>query len=570
MAKLFSDGDRQEVGQILPLSKNTEEPPVGVDAAQYADDLEMIMEGFKTASNDLKLVTTIAGTLDGKKAHRAAYFASLEALTPISQTIAANLGVRGNTPSLETFQTPMAFDASHDVAMEGFFDYLRKIWEKVRSFFVAFFKKIHLFFKRVFNADLELDEYEMYLDDLVARIKANKLEISDNKAKVTSRLPSLLANPGMDAVDVDFVVTHGKNKLMMLTQVIEDVFIRNILNDSKGDLGEIAEAISGLIKVVKNPQTELDTIQDTHTAIRKKTLNFMSGIMPHKIGDIKDLPEKVYSDLQHQFSRNEIDDLTTDSRSLLEQTSYATGLPKNFNAFYFHSETGKLFMSSIVEESQNVSDQLPAITVREKLIDFHQFYKKYSKSLKVGALEKSVDEVSDGIEDIIDLMHKKYTNVLDDIYRKKPTQQKGTISTLSDVVIASRELFKKDRTAYSDFLYELTTQSGVKNVEDLMGEIDHPFEGLPQDFELEGCDEATFIQIAASLLGETTSDGAPEMENREAKLKELEAIQKFILNFLTSFQVFLKEIATNLVGVYQQARYDMAKYIYDTCKLYGA
>src|SRR5690349_20246746 len=136
MSKLFAlEEIKEDLTGIPPRKKNDSDEPkiTDIDTDDYVQDLEMIMEAFKTASNDLKLVGTMAATLNSKKPASVAYFASLESLTPFVQNIADNLGMKGKIPSLETFQSPMAFDACHDVALEGFFDYIKKIWEKIRS-----------------------------------------------------------------------------------------------------------------------------------------------------------------------------------------------------------------------------------------------------------------------------------------------------------------------------------------------------------------------------------------------------------------------------------------------------
>ena len=585
MSKLFALEEIKEDLTGIPPRKEkkvSDEPKItDIDTDDYVQDLEMIMEAFKTASNDLKLVGTMAATLNSKKPASVAYFASLESLTPFAQNIADNLGMKGKIPSLETFQSPMAFDACHDVAMEGFFDYIKKIWEKIRSFFVAFFKKMMLFFKRAFNASLELDEYEQYLDDLISRIRRDKAEISDNKAKVTSRLPSVIANPGMEEVNAEFVVTHGRNKLNKLTQAINDVYVTRLLSHGKKGMGVVSEQIEDFIDTIKNPEISLEELIGEAGKIEALIDETMSGILPNLAGKIDRLPESAFNDIQHQFTRAELDDLEDKGRCMFEPEDLSGSLPKNFNAYYFYLPASKVYLTSTVEEVQNVSDQLGAIATRERLFDFYDFYKKYSKAVSYKQLDRALDEVSDDIDDIVSVMHKKYADTLENIYRKKSEVKKPRsleeaiddifnynsylLSVISD---PANDLQKKALGLRNDLHESLKV---ALNVDGRNGELDTLYNyGKSQStLDLIKGREKEFIALVNDIMKHYEEDDATSMTDQKEKLKVLEDLQKFILNFLTTFQVFLKEAANNLVGVYQQARYDMAKYIYDTCKLYG-
>lgn len=584
MSKLFAlEEIKEDLTGIPPRKKNDSDEPkiTDIDTDDYVQDLEMIMEAFKTASNDLKLVGTMAATLNSKKPASVAYFASLESLTPFVQNIADNLGMKGKIPSLETFQSPMAFDACHDVALEGFFDYIKKIWEKIRSFFVAFFKKMMLFFKRAFNASLELDEYEQYLDDLIARIRRDKAEISDNKAKVTSRLPSVIANPGMEEVNAEFVVTHGRNKLNKLTQAINDVYVTRLLSHGKKGMGVVSEQIEDFIDTIKKPEISLEELIGEAGKIEALIDEVMSGVLPNLVGKDDRLPESVYNDIQHQFTRAELDDLKDKGRCMFEPEDLSGSLPKNFNAYYFYLPASKVYLTSTVEEVQNVSDQLGAITTRERLFDFYDFYKKYSKAISYKQLDRSLDEVSDDIDDIVSVMHKKYADTLENIYRKKP-QSSGirTVEQAFDAIFKhSKELDEQINKAEAGEPYVRkmnefkTMRSVIAGAVNATGHAEESYlynegnEAAARNL-IRGKEEE-YIKAVNSIVNQEGGDSSMNADDQKEKLKVLEDLQKFILNFLTTFQVFLKEAANNLVGVYQQARYDMAKYIYDTCKLYG-
>ena len=57
-------------------------------------------------------------------------------------------------------------------------------------------------------------------------------------------------------------------------------------------------------------------------------------------------------------------------------------------------------------------------------------------------------------------------------------------------------------------------------------------------------------------------------EDLKELVKTYEDLQKFMLNFFNSTQTALSHFTRNLVGLHTELQYEMAKYIYNSAKLY--
>ena len=78
-----------------------------------------------------------------------------------------------------------------------------------------------------------------------------------------------------------------------------------------------------------------------------------------------------------------------------------------------------------------------------------------------------------------------------------------------------------------------------------------------------------FIKFVIETTG-VTSVGSSKVTGEELKelVKTYEDLQKFMLNFFNSTQTALSQFTRNLVGLHAELQYEMAKYIYNSAKLY--
>lgn len=580
MGKLFSleDLDENPIPDIEVSVQDVFEK-VDTDVVDFAGDMQVATERLTTASNDLNLVMGMSASMKGKKVASVDYFTSMENYRPVLENIAKNLGVKCRVPSLEDFKNPHGTQASHEIAMEGFFDYLKKLWDKVKDIFAAFFKKIGVFFRRLFNAELELETYEEYLEGMVAKIKAKKMTVSDNKAVLDSKLPTLLANPGMEAVDSDFILVTGESKIRQLVSVSNHTFQTALAKISKEELKDLYKVVKDTIDDGLHHPRAPDEVGNELDQIRDAALAGLNQLFGYAVTDIRHVPEMVYNAMYQHFDRSEIEDLRI--HSLVDNNNYSEALPKNFNAFYILSASGKIYVSASTETNGYVQNKLHPISNANNLVRFYEFYKKISKELSMKRIDNTIGEFQDRVDDIIGLMKSRYVELLERLQKSKVHAREGErITTKEEAINALVQLFREmDRRNPNDpslnrLVYQTADGLDVNGayIENLIREVD--MEDSRAHLLSSIRDEERFVIDVRKVLvnqGVPTTN-QPEMtrEDLEKLVKEYEAFQKFLLNYLNSLQVMLKEVSVNMAGTFTELRFELAKYIYNSAKLYVA
>lgn len=576
MGKLYSSEDFAEgEEQVSTIAPQDVFANMTDDVVEYANDLNIATERLTIASNELNLVGTISTAMRSKKLASVDYFTSLENYKPVLESIAQNLGVKCHVPSLEDFKNPNGTQASHEVAMEGFFDYIKKVWDKIKDIFMSFFKKINVFFRRLFNAELELSTYEEYLEGMIAKIKAKKMTISDSKTVLDSKLPTLLANPGMESIDSDFILTVGESKVRQLISVSNHTFQNTLTKIAKEELKELYKVLKELISDASDNSRPLDDVAKDLDKVRALCTEGLDQLFGYEVHDLRQLPDQVYDAIYHNFDKSEIEEVKINS--LVDNNNFSESLPKNFNAYYVLSESGKLYVSATTETSGYVQNKLFPISNANNLVRFYDFYKKVSKELNMKRIDASIGEFQDRVDDIVDLMKSKYVELLEKLQKTKHTARQGLrMETKQDGI---KELVRFFR--YLDVKLNSSTTINDLLWNSFDGMIDAgSLENIIRDDDVEASyyklmdsitDEEAFLKKARSVILSDTngfSESATDIEEIERIVKEYENFQKFLLNYLNGLQVMLKEVSVNLAGTYTEVRFELAKYIYNSARLY--
>ncbi|NTW90407.1 MAG: hypothetical protein HGA35_00390 [Erysipelotrichaceae bacterium] len=292
MSKLFSHEDLDtEQGAENLIEAKIENSDIPDMTEVHETSIQVSVEGVLKASSDLYIVKDVQASLESKKLSSVEYFTSIENYSLFMKSISNNLGVSAKIPSMEDFKNPYGIKASHQFVMEGFTDFVRSIWEKIKSFFKDFFKKIMLFMKRLVNANLEMEEYEEYIESLMRNVKK-----SDKKNVepiiVDSKLPSMLSDFGMEELTTDYLFTKGRDKLMNLSRVI------NVLSDQQltrfeKDLGLMVTYISTELESLK--QKDASAISEIVSNIRNRCSDDFSNTLFTTEVSFKALPDEVQS-----------------------------------------------------------------------------------------------------------------------------------------------------------------------------------------------------------------------------------------------------------------------------------
>ena len=165
----------------LDVEEESREERDGIDSLdveetvdEYRNDFRVATESVKTAISNLSIVEQIKNSVESKKIASPEYFITIENVNLYLKSISSNLGLKTKIPSMEDFKNPYGTETCHQIVIEGFMDVVRSIWEKIKQFFKEFFNKIKLFFKRLVRADLDMREYEEYLERVIGKVKLSR------------------------------------------------------------------------------------------------------------------------------------------------------------------------------------------------------------------------------------------------------------------------------------------------------------------------------------------------------------------------------------------------------------
>lgn len=593
MAKLFSLEDLKEE-EVATIDDRNDFLSISEELEDSAHSLELAVESVKTASEKLILVQSISGHLDSQKRTELSYFTSLEHYKPVLESIASNLGVKSSIPSLEDFKNPYGTEASHAIAMEGLYDWIKKIWKKIKDVFVAFFKKVTLFLKRLLKYDLELEEYERYLEKTMVELKSNKPTITDNKVIIDSKLPSLLAYPGMEKVTSDFILQQGDYKANQLVRMINDIFITKLSKVANEDFKVIYDSVNKLVALDFTDNEDGNEIVLYTKTAKDAAVSAIEKIFTYKTGDFKSLPETVYNAIQYQFTREEIGkDMTI--HSLINSNDNSQSLPNNFNCYFVNYGNNKVFINSSVETNSYVENKVNPITNVNNLVLFYENYKKYSKAINLNKLNSGVESIEKNIDRLIEIMKSRYADNMEKV--NSVTKEKGRTDPILDMIYSLKNhasIIEQHAPEYMvNYIHHLKGEfSDYKqsvNVHDLLSDIKSKYEPEIKKLYENNINKATeFNRFLYDFMGDYDTKIYNEkgihirpesylIRGQRAKMvispnivKTLEEFQKFLLNFLTNFQVLLKTLITDLLGVYTELKYEYVRYIYKCSELYKA
>ena len=593
MTKLFSREEIVGSTQMSFEALNTYRlPDIGTDIEEYQCDLGIATERLNTAYGDFELITGIANTIRSKKIASVDYFVSIENYTPVISNIANNLGVRVRVPAMEDFKNQYGTAASHDIVMEGFYEFVARIWQKIKDLFSDFFKKIGMFFRRLVNAELDLETYEHYLSAMIVKIRSKSPTISDNKAQIDSKLPSLLADEGMEEIDADYILGAGEDKLRRLVDITNSTFKEGLSNLESVELDELHLLIKALIDNTRQDCNDIDKIKSDIAALMNAAQTHLDSIFTIRVNDQSTLPEKVLNALYHNFDRSEMKDIET--RSLVDDGNKLDRLPKNFNAYFIRADD-KLNIQATVELNSYVKNNLVPISTASNLVNFYEYYKKFSKGIDIKRLDGIMDKVHKRIEAILITMKRDYTDMLNDLAGIKRVKQVSDTSVDPAAVIAAikklcDERYGTDNRAASkrnQFVQELGTGAGmppdsVNLLSVMVNSATYRYNDARGNDALtqfiEENDIATFVpDLIRGLKTDTVQPDLAAKAERFISLTgeeldelrgEYDALQKYLVTYVTSLQIALKELSTNLAGTYTELRIELVKYIYNSAKLY--
>lgn len=529
----------------------------------YQDTFEIVSEALKTASTGILNVQHIRHAIENKEVASVAYFTAIEDYRPMLSNIADNLGVKLSVPSLEDFKNTHGTKASHQIAVEGLFSYVKKLWDKMKEVFALFFKKINMFLRRLMGYELDLQTYEKYLDAGIPKLKSSKPKISNDKASLESKLPSFVAREGMETVSVEYALTETDARFKNLNSLINTIFNQNLPKLVRDDFNSLQTLINQLITTSPEVLANETIVEQLEKDIIQYCENTLTRIFEYSNLTLNDLPEKVYEDIQFNFDRNELKE--TSIHSLVNSNNTSAALPKNYNCFFITLPGKKITVSSSVELNTQVSNHLYPIANVDNLIRFYEQYKKYSKEINLKKVDSSLSIVEDCIEKLTNLMRNKFSDRLE-LLNTTTAKKEFKFNSIASAVQGFEELERK-----------VSPDDEIIITMEINDRFDHfalyktrtidiaQFEHLLIEARL---DKAFIQYVENSYERFITPEGLTD-EDRKAFIKRLEYIQKYLINFLNNLQSTLKDLSINLVGTQSELKLEILKYAYNSMKLYN-
>lgn len=579
----------------IPLVQPSTLEAVGETVGELQDDvqsLEIATEAFKGAFEKALVVEGMLGSLQEKKPLTEAYFVAMENYRVMIENLQLQTNVKVSLPAMEDYTNQYSAQACHEIATEGFMEIIRDAWKKIKEFFAAFFKRIMLFFKRVLKVDMELEEYEKYLDATIAKLKANKAKVPEGKAApLTSKLPSMLAPPGIHKIEVDYLLNHGMEKINTLMEKMSEVGMKTMqahINSDRGLPKFYRKLQDVMVRYEKIEKISVDDVRKDKSDLWELGYEMINLVFKEHIRDPRDLPEPVF----HAISSS----IDGDPKSLvISAISPLKGeygsLPRRTNVFYATDESYKHVVTGYMDENSYVSSALNPIVNLDNLIRVYDFYRTRVKKIDLKNANNTIDELDSWVNKILDLMAKRYSQVME---RAKDANHVVDLSTVQDFVTRIYDKLGESRDDWdrnefrneamktlSNYCNEYPNLPGVQdpNVLRVLQSLLVGSTVVRTDFD-RACNPENGMSVmdALKVIGKGISDfrafninvevdqGAEEeLKARYAILTEM---NKEISVIFTTLQTLYKSIVENYYGVYTQVRYELVKYIYDSARLY--
>lgn len=550
------------------------------------DSLTMAEDAAKTAFEQISIIQGIQDSLGSKSFCSDAYMTSLENYRPVVEQLMGNLGALRAIPSTEDFLSVHRAQVAHHIANESLGDFVKKTWEKVKEFFALFFKKMALYLKRMVKANLELEDYEKYLEPMMAKLRSggNNTKPTD-VSEFDSKLPMILADEGMEKMDAEYLMNYGVRKVDRLLTVMDRIGFKGVgkLNDNDG-LPMLTEKVRAFATMHGGgTHHPLAKLKADAMELQQFALSVVTSSFEHLVNDPRELPEEVYQAIHDAFNHAQMGEGFA-IRSLEPHNSGRDGLPKNANIFLAHSATGAALVSGHIGTNTYVRNLIAPPASFKSLQGMHDFYKSRIAKTKVQVADRTLDKTNDLIMKLLGVLSKDFSKMVDNV---SAAAKNGASRDLAELMVAASN---RGMTATSimntvmNKFQDVDLSSMVTDPD--YGDVFQRFMQMPiqdNDYYRRQVRQAFEEKLrtlmnnyGASLdqfniwLEEELSGGAPSQspqELQEAK-EVIKDLSRILTNLLTNLQSILRFVMTSVYGVYTELRYEFVRYLYLSAQRY--
>lgn len=573
MGKLFEDDatDVLEVGGFTRYNEPTEAVDFS-SLAEAEDSISLVTENFAVVASRVDDVNGMLLNYKDKTVGSQDYFATMEAYSPILENIASNLGLKHRIPSMEDFTNAYGTQAAHQIALEGIGEFLKSLWAKLRDLLKRFFKKVNEFFRRLIKANLEIDTYDKYIPGLIKDIKVKKLVCDDPEAKVKSKLPALLANPGMSSMDEVFLINTGLPRLENLSMLIGTKIIPSLHSFCASRLPELKAALMKINELqFTGDEASIETMLESYKInIEKAVEGIVQGFCDN-VTEANELSDKAYEVLSDSLATSRVSELNI--YSLVDGKNTFARLPKNFNVYMaINTNKDKVFAVASSEEEHTI-DELRAATEVGGLLRLNDFYQQYKKGFNIKALDTACKGLEDSVEDFTKFMYGTFNSKVKELETKGSGAKKreemvgiaaSALKQFPDILLAASETSSYLEKIPGLILYiEMWRATNEIDLQELAEIIDRS-----NDTVVNGLYLGTIKALSDRGIMFDNSNVVVDEKVTRRVTKTTADLEKFIMSMLQTLQVVHRGLATSTMSLYTETRYELAKYIYDSARLY--
>lgn len=587
MGKLFSleEFEEKNIDDLEVLISNTESS-FNEEMEELSDSIELASESLKSSSETIILVTDMMTQLNSDKISKDKYLVAVEHFTPIIKTIASNLGVKYSIPSLEDFRNDYSYTSTKEIAMEGLFDYIKKLWKKIKDIFITFFKKVKLFLKKLFNKNkVNKAEVEKALNELNEALTVKNPEILIKETSspifkdIDTKLPSMLTFPGLPSITTDYIITNGTTILNNTLNIVNEVNIKETSKLEQITLKKIYEDIKYITSLNLLDVSNEDKIKNTVQSIKSTAILGLNSLFKYEINDIKNLPKGVYNEAQQVFTKEE---LYGDIKiySLLDDRNITGNLtlPNDFNIYIIFSSDYKFIVTKYKFYNKGVENKLPPVNDAEVIRNLLKETIRITESFNNDKSVNNYESFQKQLVKIIDLMGSTFTDKMEALRVK----HKESISNIGDPL-----LIKINELMY--YLNSILYAGGTKEILDNFDKF-HPIakmlENRFSNYDLESVfhylvssdrsqvDEGInilyktfkdnpqeFISVVDTLIGNANENSNDNIEEIIAILNDL---SKFLLNYISGLKGILVNMNLPLTSLFYEFIDALLKFFLDS------
>lgn len=535
-----------------------------------AADMDNSITLSSIAAEHAAVAETINNSLRNLPLGSKEYYACLESGKSVIDILGKRMGVT-KLPAMEDFKNEYAAKTSHTLALESVLEFMKKSWEAIRAFFKEFFKKIMIFMKRIVRANLDLVSYEKYNEEMIAKLKAGHATLKDN-SPIPTKLAALVADSDQELVTSDFLLRSGMLKVVTLTGVMDRI--------AKGDnnffnhrvLRELRDGLEAMVTLYnKKLDSDVSKTLDAHIAsVTEAATGVLSSMFGAAIPDIRSLPESVYEKLFEDFSAANLKTKSVTVVSMVDLNGFNSVLPKDTNLYLAHSE-GHFSVTGYQNQNTYVKPQIEPISNVNNLIKFHDDYKRHVQRVDLNACMKTIDKYEEDVFKILDLLANKYVRLI---------EGQNASTDLDDTFF---------RNFYAALRNSGYTLSRYSNNDKLSHHLDN---------------ECAVQLLGAAVVVPTTEaelnaigyfkDAKPEVLTRVVKhltkvsgidirqvssakydpevvsnYKKLQELNRYLTQVFNKLQIIFRTLIADIMGLYTEIRYEMVRYIYESCRRYS-